>query len=96
MLTLHTRVVFSPQFRESVQSWRNNIVAENRVWFTSMAGAILIGFVTVIYGYLRLDTATRGYYTWRWRTLAGLLMFGLVIASIALIDNEMRPGGLFH
>lgn len=98
MVTLHTRLDFTPTFYEKIRAWQAEELADTRLIFTALSAAIVVGFVAIAYGYFRLDTATRGYYTWRLRAATGLLVAGLAIAAIATValyfEQESRLGGI--
>lgn len=96
--TLYTRVAFTPNALAALRSWQTDLLASNRMLFTTIIGALLVGLVGVAYAYFRIDTATLGYYTWRLRFVALFLIAGLTISGIAagavFFDEESRLGGI--
>jgi hypothetical protein len=97
MQTLYTRLEFTPQFRETAAAWHRDLLADSRMMFTGIGAAILVALLAIVYGYFRIDTATRGFYTWRLRGIAGVLMVALTILAVAtgamFMDQESRLGG---
>jgi hypothetical protein len=65
------------------QEWRQ-VVQERRLFLFAGAVAVLLGLVGTIFGYLKTDTSTRGYYTGRLRLGAGVLIVGLIASAVAL------------
>jgi hypothetical protein len=80
----HALLVFTPQAAEHFrQEWRM-ILQERRLLLFAAAVAVLLGIVGTIFGYLKTDTATRGYYTGRLRLAAGVMIIGLIAGAVAL------------
>jgi hypothetical protein len=50
---------------------------------------LLLAFVGTVFGYLKLDTATRGYYSGRLRFVAGLALLAIVGGAAALVMAAM-------
>ena len=53
------------------------LVAE-RLKYTAVATGGLFGLLATVFGYLKLDTLTRGYYTGRLRMAAAMTILALV------------------
>ena len=86
MHQMHALLEFDPAFRQEVNARWGNIVATSRLLQTGLGAAAVLGLLGVAFGYLRLDTATRGYYTRRLRfaTLVAILTLvaaGTLVAS---------------
>ncbi len=65
------------------REWRS-LLQRQRVLLFGGAVVILLALVATVFGYLKTDTATRGYYTGRLRLAAGVLIIGLMSAAVAL------------
>ena len=98
MLTLYSRVEFSTEAVAAIDAWQADLLARNRTIFAGVLGALVVALVGVLYGYFRIDTATLGYYTWRLRVAAGVLMAVVVVAGFIsgaiFFDEEWRLGGI--
>ena len=58
-----------------------DVVLRNRLVLTTVALAVVIACLAILYTYLRLEHATRGFYSGRLQTGAGLL--GLIVLVVA-------------
>lgn len=77
MHQVHALVKFDKPFRDELDQRWHEIKATSRLLQAGLFGGSLIGLLGLAFGYLKLDTATRGYYT-------GRLQFGAVAAVLAL------------
>jgi hypothetical protein len=71
------------QYREALEKDRQEIVVERQLLLARILAGIIALLVAVI-GYLRLDEATKGYYT-LWLRLGALTLVGGVAAVLLLI-----------
>lgn len=98
MMTLYARVEFSTEAVAAIDAWQADLLARNRTIFAGVLGALVVALVGVLYGYFRIDTATLGYYTWRLRVAAGVLLAVVVVAGFIsgaiFFDEEWRLGGI--
>jgi hypothetical protein len=73
---------FDADFRRELDQKWNNVRATSRLTQTGLfAGAALL-FLTSIFGYFRLDNATRGYYTGRLQFMTAAAILAIVGAGI--------------
>jgi len=80
----HALLEFKPEFRIELQQRWNEIKAKWRLaQFGLVAGGAILLLATV-FGYFRLDTATRGYYTGRLQFLSAAAILAIVGASVVL------------
>ncbi len=80
----HALLVFNPEAaRHFRQEWRG-LLQERRLLLFAGAVVVLLALVGTIFGYLKTDTATRGYYTGRLRLAASVMIAGLTAAAVAL------------
>jgi hypothetical protein len=77
-------IEFGPEFRQEINhSWRH-FRGESRLWQLGLfagAGLLLIGSV---YGYFRMDNATRGYYTGRLQFMTAAAILSVVGGGVLL------------
>lgn len=89
MVTVHQKFVFTPQMNDQViQSARNHLLSM-RAGLIVLVGICTLLVVGIAYGYLRIDTATKGYYTWRLR-LASVVALCLVFGLFMTLMEEER------
>jgi uncharacterized integral membrane protein len=96
MYQTHALLEFGPAFRKELDGRRGDL--ERYVRETAMAyrlrglalgfGAVLC-LLTVVFGFFRLDTATRGYYTGRLQFLAGAAILSVIVAGVVLARYAM-------
>jgi hypothetical protein len=79
------RLEFDPEARRDLAIMWDQEVAQRRLWQAGGLGALIMGVLASAVGYLRLDTATKGYYTRTLRWGAGLVILGLVVAGLTLV-----------
>ncbi len=62
-------------------------VVEDRLWLTGGVVALIFTLLGTVFGYLKIDTATRGYYS-GWLKLAAVGIVGaVVVAAVCLADQ---------
>jgi hypothetical protein len=84
MIQQHALLEFGQDFREEIERrWKQVRVTSRLALVSLVAVAILAGLATV-YAYLRLDTATRGYYSGRLQIAAGAVILGLVALGVLM------------
>ncbi|MEX2188813.1 MAG: hypothetical protein WD875_18535 [Pirellulales bacterium] len=98
MMTLYTRLEFSDHTLAAVDAWQAELLAKNRTIFAGIFGGLIVALLGILYAYFRIDTETLGYYTWKLRVAAGVLMLVVVVAgfiSVAIFfDEEWQLGGI--
>lgn len=85
MIYLHVLLQFDSDARRAIQASYDNTVVVERLAQTATAGGVVLGLLTIIFGYLKLDTLTRGYYTWRLRLTAAAAILGLAAVAGFLV-----------
>jgi hypothetical protein len=73
----HVMLEFNPQFRDHIEREWKEALTLSRLLKTGLGSAAVFLLLSVVLGYFRADTATRGYYTRR-------LRFGAATAILAL------------
>jgi hypothetical protein len=82
MHQVHALLEFDTAFRSELDdSWRD-VQAGVRLSQTGLGAFGLLGLLVVVFGYFKLDTATRGYYSTRLQILASLAILSLIAAGM--------------
>lgn len=79
------RLEFGPEVKRDLQLMWDQHVAERRLWQVGGVGALVMGVLASALGYLRLDTATKGFYTRTLRWGAAGVILALVAAALTLV-----------
>lgn len=90
MQQVHAQVEFSPNFRSEIASRWQKILAAGRL---GKLAVVVIGVLLVlgtVFGYFRLDNATRGYHTGRLQLLSAAAILALVAAGVLLARTDAR------
>ena len=96
MYQTHALLEFGPEFRKDLENRRGVLETYAREMATAYRlrglalgfGAVLC-LLSVVFGYFRLDTATRGYYTGRLQFLAAAAILGVIVAGAVLASHAM-------
>lgn len=78
MVRLHELLEFDPRANVYLTDLHQQALVAERLKYTAVATGGLLGLLATVFGYLKLDTLTRGYYT-------GRLRMGTVAAVVAII-----------
>lgn len=92
MVTTHARLVFSPEVNKHIRKLYKDTVVVHRIGFFAAIAGMFLAFVGTIYGYFRLDTATKGYYSGRLK-MAAIAIFILILAAGSGILEEVGRNG---
>jgi hypothetical protein len=94
-VVVHVRMAFTPQLQQEIMRMIQDVVLWQRTGLLVLIGAFVLAAIGILYGYLRLDTATKGYYTWRLRLLAvALVCFGF--SGMCFIVEEFDLDNAFE
>ncbi|MGH7136611.1 MAG: hypothetical protein ACREHD_12790 [Pirellulales bacterium] len=85
MITLHELLQFDADANDAIEANYKQSVVMVRLGYTAAGGGVLLGLLTVIFGYLKLDTLTRGYYTGRLRLTATAAILALAAVAGLLV-----------
>jgi hypothetical protein len=89
MHQIHALLEFDDDARTAIkQRWRDAVVSQ-RLWYTGSAGALVLGLLGTLYGYLRLDLKTGGAQKGRLQLAATLA--ALIVAAAALLFRWVVP-----
>ena len=81
----HALLVFDNSFRKEIEQRWKQIKSLSRLLQVGIGSGVVLLMLATMFGYFRLDTATRGYYTGRLQFMAAAAILTLVAASIMLI-----------
>lgn len=76
---------FSKGFREMVEERYQRNFRTGRLTWTGVAGAMALGWLAVVWAYLRLDQMTRHFYSRRLQTAAIVLAVAILVAGMAAL-----------
>ncbi|MFO0896699.1 MAG: hypothetical protein U0836_04640 [Pirellulales bacterium] len=79
------RLEYGPDVKRDLSLMWDQHVAERRLWQVGGVGALVMGVLASALGYLRLDTATKGFYTRTLRWGAVGVILALVAAAFTLV-----------
>ncbi len=74
----HALIKLDKQVQNALDARWSEVRATSRLFQTGLGGGALLLLLATMFGYLKLDTATRGYYT-------GRLQFGAAAAILAIV-----------
>lgn len=87
----HARLEFDKAFQADLDSHRDDIrqqwkqmQAVGRLLGAALGFGFVLVMLGIVFGYFRLDTATRGYYTGRLQFSAGVVILAVIVAGIML------------
>jgi hypothetical protein len=79
----HALVEFGPEFRDELRaSWAGQIAESRLLQLSVVAGGVLL-LLGSVFGYFRLDNATRGYYTGRLQFMTAAAILAVVALGAA-------------
>lgn len=81
MYNLHSLLVFDPQANQEIDRLYHAGQVQDRLAYTGVGAGLVLALISTLFGYLKLDTLTRGYYTGRLRVAAGAAI--LALAAVA-------------
>jgi hypothetical protein len=85
MNQMHAQLVFDDRFRDELDGRWAEIRSKSRLTQTGLGTGIVLLLLGTLYSFLKLDTATRGYYTGRLQFAAATTILALVAASVLLM-----------
>jgi hypothetical protein len=89
MHQVHALLEFPADFRRDLDQHWAQVVAAGRLVKTAGSALGILALVTIIFGYFRLDTATRGYYTRRLQFVAAAAILALIAAGVVFARSNM-------
>ena len=89
MLNLHARLEFDRTFDNFLLNRHRQVQISQRLALTASGGGLLLAFLSTIFGYLKIDTMTRGYYSRRLRWGTAAVIFSILSAATFLIRSSV-------
>jgi hypothetical protein len=86
MTYLHELLEFDQAANRAIDASYKQTVVRGRLVYTAVSGGALLGLLSIVFGYLKLDTLTRGYYTGRLRLTAATAILALVAVAGLLVS----------
>ncbi len=84
MIYRHILLAFGPAEQQHIEEIYKQSLVARRLRFAGIGAAGLFGLLATVFGYLKLDTLSRGYYTGRLRLGAAAAILGIV-AGLLLV-----------
>jgi len=85
MYSLHVLLQFDRNLRSDLELRYEQAKVGYRLGAFGLGGGLLLSLLATLYGYLKLDTVTKGYYTGRLRVAAGLTGISAATTAAALV-----------
>jgi hypothetical protein len=82
MIQQHALLEFGDGFRREIEGRWKQVRVTSRLKLVGLAAVAILAGLATIFAYLRLDTATRGYYSGRLQFAAGAVILGLVALGV--------------
>ena len=97
MHQMHAQLAFDQAFRRELDSRRSELERHWKEWIvrgrllgTALGFGVLLAVMGVFFGYFRLDTATRGFYTARLQWTAAVAILALLTAGALLAGHILQ------
>lgn len=84
MVRLHALLEFDPGANTYLRDLHQHALEAERLKYTAVGAGGLFGLLATVFGYLKLDTLTRGYYTGRLRVAAVAIL--ALVASLLVVS----------
>ncbi len=89
MVTLHVRLRFSPEVQQFMKRRQQSAVLTAKLWYTGIGVGLVLTALLAVFGYLKLDTVTKGFYTRRLQFSAGVVILAVVAMGYLLQQGEV-------
>ena len=89
MYNLHELLEFHPSVAQEIERQYRASQVSGRLAHTGVATALALGLIGVLFSYLKLDTLSRGYYTWRLRVAAGAVILAEAVVAGLLVSGNI-------
>jgi hypothetical protein len=93
----HAQLAFDPSFRRELDGRRSELdrhwqewIVRGRLLGIGLGFGLVLTCMGVFFGYFRLDTATRGFYTARLRWTAAAAILGLMAVGVVLAGRILQ------
>ena len=89
MYNLHALLVFDRGVNQEIERRYRESQIAGRLASTGAGAALVLGLIATMFGYLKLDTLTRGYYTGRLRAAAATAILALATIAGLLVHGNI-------
>lgn len=89
MYNLHALLVFDKTTNEAIDRHFHDGQVRGRLGYAGAGAALVLALVGTLFGYLKLDTLTRGYYTGRLRAAAAAAILALAAVAGLLVQGNI-------
>ena len=89
MYNQHALLVFDSGANQEIERRYRESQVAGRLASTGAGAALLLGLIGTMFGYLKLDTLTRGYYTGRLRVAATAAILALATVAGLLAHGDI-------
>lgn len=89
MYNLHALLVFDQQANQEIDRLYHEGQVQGRLAYTGAGAGLVLALISTLFGYLKLDTLTRGYYTGRLRVAAGAAILALAAVAGLLAQGNI-------
>ena len=91
MSNLHVRLGFDRRFKTQLQRMHRDADVENRLLSVAGGAGMVLVVLGTLFGYLKLDTMRRGYYTRRLQfAAAAVILTTVAAAGAAFLDSPQK------
>ncbi len=92
MVTSYARLGFDSRARAYLQRMQREAQAENRLLLVAGAAGGVLLVVGAVFGYLKLDTLTRGYYTGRLQFATAVVILTVAVGAFVVLSRSSTQG----
>ena len=89
MYETHVMLTLDQHARHVIEERLQSIEIGRRVRLGGAGAGLLLGLIATLWGYLKLDTASRGFYSWRLKLAAGAAAIALLSGAWAAVRGVL-------
>jgi uncharacterized integral membrane protein len=89
MVRIHAQLTFDDAARRRIEQRHRDTVVESRLAYTGTIAGLALAVLAALFGYLKLDTLTRGFYSGRLKAAAGAVILAAVAVGVMLYLGEI-------
>jgi hypothetical protein len=89
MYETHVMLTLDPHARHVIEERLQSLEIRRRVRLAGAGAGVLLGLIATLWGYLKLDTASRGYYSGRLKLAAGAAAVATVSGAWAVVRGVL-------
>jgi hypothetical protein len=89
MVRLNALLTFDAEDQRDIRQRCREAVIQERLWHAGSYAGLALAVLTALFGYLKLDTATRGFYSGRLKLAAGAVITAALAAGALLATGKI-------